>query len=65
MAKVFLMKGQKLGGYPATYSLMREGSGPGRCEGHGFKTIKEAEDFAAKYGHEITHHSWTVGKVKR
>lgn len=52
-AKVVLSKDQRLGSTPQTWSLTRVGTGPGRGEGTGFLSIKEAEDFAAKYGHEI------------
>lgn len=54
MAKVKLVKDEVLGKLPQTWSLVRVGDGPGRGEGHGFSSVKEAEDFARQYGHEIT-----------
>lgn len=53
MARVYLLKSPRLGKFPATWSLFRIGEGPGRCEGVGFKTKKEAAEFAVKYGHEV------------
>ncbi len=38
---------------PRTYSLYRVGTGPGRGEGQGFKTVREAREFAKKWGHEV------------
>lgn len=53
MADVKLIKDQPLGSLPQTWSLVRVGTGPGRGEGTGFRSVKEAEDFARQYGHVI------------
>lgn len=53
MSKVILIKDARLGSTPQTWSLVREGTGPGRGEGNGFESVAEAEEFARKYGHEI------------
>lgn len=52
-SRVYLFKNPRLGKIPADWSLFRLGTGTGRCEGHGFKTIKEARDFAKEWGHTI------------
>ena len=52
MAKVYMLKGG-IKPFPVTWSLYRIGTGPGRCEGQGFRSVREAREFAAKYGHEI------------
>lgn len=53
MDKVHLVKGEKIGKLPATYSLIRTGKGPGRFEGHGFKSVFEAQQFAREWELEI------------
>lgn len=53
MAKVYLLKSERIGRFPATWSLYRVGTGPGRGEGTGFTTVAEAREFARKYGHTI------------
>lgn len=56
-SEVFLIIEQKLGSIPATWGLMRVGTGPGRREGAGFKTKSEAYQFAKKWGHTIVKES--------
>lgn len=53
MAKVKILRSPRIGKFPATWDLYRLGTGPGRCEGVGFKTKKDAIEFAKKYGHEV------------
>lgn len=51
MTKVKLTREPALGSLPATWGLWRIGSGSGRGEGTGFKSVAEA--FARQYGLEI------------
>lgn len=53
MSKVYLVHDAKLGKFPATWSLWRVGTGPGRGEGQGFKTKAEASEWAKQWGHTI------------
>lgn len=65
MAEVVLMRSPKLGSLPATWSLWRTGTGPGRGEGEGFKTVKEAREWAKKWGHTIIVPTWKSGKCAK
>lgn len=44
-----------LPGFPTTYGLIR--TSDGRAEGHGFKSIAEAEKWAVDWGHKIVKRS--------
>lgn len=52
-SKVYAVWNPKIGQTPGTWSLWRVGTGPGRAEGQGFKTIKEAKDWAKEWRHEV------------
>lgn len=53
MAKVYFVEEPAIGEFPATWGLWRVGTGPGRCEGTGFKKRTEARAWAKKWGHEL------------
>ncbi len=54
MAKVYILKQPALApALPLTWALYRLGDGPFRCEGQGFKSVKEARAFAKAFKHEI------------
>lgn len=53
MSRVYATRHPKIGRTPATWGLTRIGTGPGRAEGQGFKTLKEAKEWAKKWGHEV------------
>ena len=62
MARVYLLHSPAVGKFPQSWSLYRFGTGPGRCEGQGFETTEEAEEFAKKIGHEIVYAEKTMGR---
>ena len=64
MAKVYLVRSQKIGRFPETWSLYRVGEGPGRGEGQGFKTKAEAYAFAKKYRHEVLDENRELAPIK-
>lgn len=53
MARVYFVKSPGVGIFKPSWSLYRVGTGPGRLEGHGFKTKDEARKWAAEWKHEI------------
>ena len=52
MAKVYIVK-TDVPPFKETWSLYRVGTGPGRGEGHGFKTVAAAKRFAKQWKHEV------------
>lgn len=53
VSKVYAVRQPKIGQTPANWSLWRVGTGPGRAEGQGFPTLKEAKAWAKEWGHEV------------
>lgn len=59
-SKVYAVKAQAIGQTPACWNLWRVGTGPGRAEGQGFATLKEAKAWAKEWGHR-----WAGIKCRR
>ena len=53
MTKVILKREISVPPFPRGWMLIRPGTGPGRSEGMGFKTRKEAKTWANKQNLEI------------